>query len=125
MALQHTTWPQAGAEYERRRLEAFRLAVDSDRDGALIELTYGWSDLAPPPSLYLADVARVHYLAGDYGATLIAIDLNRGLGGVEQEALVLDCVRREPRLWRAAARIVFRNGPSSVLRVLRVRLSRS
>lgn len=123
--MQHTTWAEAGAEYEWRRLEAFRLAVDGGRDDALSELTHGWSDLAPPPSLYLADVARVHYLAGDYESALVAIDLNRGLGAVEQEALVLDCVRREPKLWRAAARISLRNGSRSVLRVLRVRLSRS
>ena len=123
--MQQTSWAEAGPEYERRRLEAFRLAVDGGRDDALIELTHGWSDLAPPPSLYLADVARVHYLAGDYEAALIAIDLNHGLGAVEEEALVLDCVRREPGLWRAAARIALRTGSRSLLRVLRVRLSRS
>jgi hypothetical protein len=123
--MQQTIWAEASPEYERRRLEAFRLAVDGERDDALIELTHGWNDLAPPP-LYLADVARVHYLAGDYEAALIAIDLNCGLGGVEQEALVLDCVRRDRRLWRAAARIAARNWPArSVLRILRLRLSRS
>jgi hypothetical protein len=67
----------------------------------------------------------VHYLAGDYEAALIAIELNRGLGAVEQEALVLDCVRRDPRLWRAAARIALRTGKRSAMRVLRVRISRS
>jgi hypothetical protein len=123
--MQHTTWAEAGPEYERRRLEAFRLAVDGGRDDALIELTHGWSHLAPPPSLYLADVARVHYLAGDYESALIAIDLNRGLGATEQEALVLDCVRREPRLWRPAARIALRTSNRALLRVLRVRISRS
>jgi hypothetical protein len=124
--MQQTTWAEAGPEYERRRLEAFRLAVDGGRDDALIVLTHGWSGLAPPPSLYLADVARVHYLAGDYEAALIAIDLNRAHGALEQEALVLDCVRREPRLWRAAARIALSTGRNrALLRVLRVRLSRS
>ncbi len=67
----------------------------------------------------------MHYLAGDYEAALIAIDLNRGLGASEQEALVLDCVRREPRLWHPAARIALRTSNRSLLRVLRVRLSRS
>jgi hypothetical protein len=124
--MQDTSWGAAGAEYERRRLQAFRLAVDGDPDDALIELNHGWEDAGPPPALYLADVARVHYLAGDYESALIAIDLNRGLGGVEQEALVLDCVRRDPRLWRAAARMAVRSGPvRGVLRVVRVRLSRS
>ena len=123
--MQQTPWSAGGAEYEWRRLEAFRLAVDGGRDDALTELTHGWSDLAPPPSLYLADVARVHYLAGDYESALIAIDLNRGLGAVEHEALVLDCVRRDRRLWRSAARISLRTRSRSLLRVLRVRLSRS
>jgi hypothetical protein len=119
--LQQTTWADASPEYEWRRLEAFQLAVDGC-DDALIELTLGWSDLAPPAALYLADV---HYLAGDNEAALIAIDLNRGLGAFAQEALVLDCVRRDPRLWRAAARIAVRTGSNRrVLRVLRVRLSR-
>ena len=113
----------ASPEYEWRRLEAFQLAVDGGCDDVLIELTLGWSDLAPPAALYLAEV---HYLAGDYEAALIAIDLNRGLGAFAQEPLVLDCVRRNPRLWRAAARIATRTGSNrGVLRVLRVRLSRS
>jgi hypothetical protein len=64
--------------------------------------------------------------AGDYEPALIAIELNRGLGAVEQEALVLDCVRCDPRLWRAAARIALHTGSNrTVLRVLRVRINRS
>jgi len=116
------TWAKPSFEYEQRRLAAFRLAVDGARDDALAELTHGWSDFAPPPSLYLEDVARVHYLSGDYEATLAAIELNRGLGGIEQQqALVLDCVRRDPRLWR----IALRQSPArSMLRVLRVRFVR-
>lgn len=97
-------------EYGQRRRQAFRLAVDGHRDEALAELTEGWTDDAPDPTGYVADVARVRYLAGDYEEALGALDIVRGGVAEEMTPLAVDCARRDPRLWRSALRIVMRRG---------------
>jgi hypothetical protein len=101
---------EPGAEYKERRRHAFRLAVEGHRDEALAELTEGWTDHTPDPSGYVADVARVRYLAGDYEEALGALDIVRGGVAGEMTPLAVDCVRRDPRLWRSALRIVTRRG---------------
>ena len=97
-------------DYGERRRRAFRLAVDGDRRAALAELTEGWTEAVPNPGDYVADVARVRYLAGDYEQALVALGIVRGDVSREMAPLAIDCVRRDRRLWRAALPIVLRRG---------------
>ena len=106
-----TSWTDgAEFEYDERRRRAFLLAGEGRRDEALAQLTEGWTDGRPDPTAYLADVARVRYLAGDYEQALGALDIGRGGVGPELMPIAVDCVRRNPRLRRAALRIVVRRG---------------
>jgi hypothetical protein len=98
------------AEYGERRRRAFRLAVEGRCDAALAELTEGWTETVPKPGDYVADVARVRYLVGDYEHALVALDVVRGDVNREMTPLAIDCVRREKRLWRNALPIVVRRG---------------
>ena len=98
------------ADYVARRMRAFRLAVDGRCDDALAQLTEGWTDKLPKPGDYISDVARVRYLAGEYEEALGALDIVRGEIVDEMTPLAIDCVRRDPRLWRAALPVVARRG---------------
>jgi hypothetical protein len=97
-------------DYVERRRRAFGLAVDGRCDDALAELTEGCSEALPEPRDYVADVARVRYLAGDYEEALGALDIVRGAVNEEMTPLAIDCVRRDPRLWRTALPVVVRRG---------------
>ena len=114
-------------DYGERRRRAFRLAVDGECDAALAELTEG-TETAPNSGDYVADVARVRYLVGDYEQALVALDVVRGDVNREMTPLAIDCVRRDRRLWRNALPIVVRRGSAlergrAALRVVRARLS--
>jgi hypothetical protein len=100
-------------DYESHRLRAFALAIGGRREDALAELNEGWTDEWPFPAAYATDVARVRYLAGDYeealGALRLAVSgaerLDPGVGDLARE-----CVRRSPRLWGRALRVVLAGG---------------
>jgi len=94
-------------EYEGHRARAFRLAVEGNAVAALAELNQGWSEGWPSPAAYAVDVARIHFLAGDCAKALTALRLDvrtaSHLDGLR--GLLVDCVRREPTLWRTALAI--------------------
>jgi hypothetical protein len=100
--------------YDAHRARAFALGVDGRREDALAELNEGWTEEWPFPGQYAVDVARIHYLAGDYEDALAALDLSvRGAqrhDGAPAE-LAVECVRRQPRLWRGALRVALAAGP--------------
>jgi hypothetical protein len=106
-------------EYEGHRALAFRLAVEGNAVAALAELNQGWSEDWPSPAAYAVDVARIHFLAGDCAKALTALRLDvrtaSHLDGLR--GLVVDCVRREPRLWRTAIEIVLAGGDSTAAKL--------
>jgi len=103
-------------DYEAHRARAFALAVEGSREDALAQLNEGWTEEWPFPSAYATDVARVRYLAGDYDDALGALQLAvHGAERVDPDTaeLTLACVRRAPRLWTRALRVVVRGGTTA------------
>jgi hypothetical protein len=100
-------------DYEGHRARAFALAVEGRVDDALAQLNEGWTDDWPFPSAYATDVARVRYLAGDYGKALDALLLaTRGVERVDGAAasLATDIVRRDRKLTGRALRTALAGG---------------
>jgi hypothetical protein len=97
-----------GLEYEGHRARAFRLAAEGSVVAALAELNEGWSEDWPSPAAYAVDVARIHFLTHDCAKALTALELDvrsaAHFDGLRD--LVVECVRRDPRLWRMALEIV-------------------
>jgi hypothetical protein len=104
--LRHAT----GVEYEGHRARAFAFAVEGRAGEALARLNEGWSDEWPTPAAYAADVARIHFLAGDCAAALTALQLDlralEHIDGVTEFAVT--CARRDPSVRRRALRVALR-----------------
>lgn len=118
--------------YEGHRARAFGLAIEGRGADALAQLNEGWTDEWPFPTAYAADVARVRLLAGETAHAVAALRLaTRGAAHVDGTIVDLAtlCVRREPKLWRQAARVALAGGTpmqrlGSVAAVVRARFSR-
>jgi hypothetical protein len=116
--------------YDGHRAHAFARAVEGRVEDALAELNEGWTDEWPFPSAYAADVARVHYVAGDCRQALDALELAARSADVLDPAvaeLAIACVEREPDCWTAAFKVALAGGspPQRVrngLAVMRARL---
>ena len=101
--------------YDGHRARAFALAVEGRRDDAVDELNKGWTDEWPFPAQYATDVARIHYLGGDYERALDSLLLAaRGAERVDAVVgeLAAECVRREPGVLAKALRVVLSGGTS-------------
>jgi hypothetical protein len=100
-------------DYDSHRARAFALAVEGKVDEARDELNEGWTEDWPFPAAYAADIARVWYLAGDYGHSLDALHLAvRGADRVDGAlpALARACVARAPRLLPRALKVALAGG---------------
>jgi hypothetical protein len=103
----------SGVSYDGHRARAFARAVGGRIDDALAELNEGWTEEWPFPSAYAADVARVRFLAGDYGQALDALRLAARSADVLDPAvpeLAAQCVERAPRTWLPALKVAVSGG---------------
>jgi hypothetical protein len=99
--------------YEGQRARAFALAVEGSVDEALAQLNAGWTDDWPLPAAYATDVARIRFLAGDYGKALDSLLLaSRGARRVDGSVgeLATACVQAEGALVGHALRVALAGG---------------
>jgi hypothetical protein len=99
--------------YEGHRARAFALAVEGSAGDALEELERGRTRHWPFPVAHATDIARIHFLAGDYGTAVTA--LQPAIRGVERldagvRELLGDCVRRGDGLRGRALRAAIAGG---------------
>ncbi|MHB8471230.1 MAG: hypothetical protein ACYDCH_15980, partial [Gaiellaceae bacterium] len=106
---------RGGFEYEGHRAAAFGLALERRTGEALEELNAGWSEEWPTPEGYGLDVARIHFLAANFGAALTTLELDsRSVERAQLEdvvTLVIGIVYGDPRLWRRGLGLALRSCP--------------
>ena len=110
LLLEHDT---GDLSYDGHRARAFSLALAGRIDDALAELNEGWSEDWPFPTAYVADTARVRYLAGDYEHALDALQLAfRGADRLDPAVAALPAavVARSPSLRVRAVRVSLGGG---------------
>jgi hypothetical protein len=100
-------------DYDARRARAFGDALEGRVDEALAQLTAGAGEDWPFPAARAADVARVHYLAGDYEQALAALrGAVRGAERIDPQVaeLVTAVAARAPALRARAVRVALGGG---------------
>ncbi len=121
----------AALEYEGHRALAFALALERRAGEALEELNAGWSEEWPTPEGYGLDVARIHFLAASFAASMTTLELDaRSVERAVLEdvvTLVVGNVYGEPRLWRRGLALALRScrayeRPAVALRVAKAKL---
>jgi hypothetical protein len=99
--------------YEGHRARAFAIAGEGDAGDALAELDRGRTRSWPFPGAHAIDIARIHFLAGDYAGAVAALEpAIRHAERVDDSAreLLRDCVRRDRGLRRRALRAAVAGG---------------
>jgi hypothetical protein len=99
--------------YDGHRARGFALAVGGRVPAALAELNEGWTDEWPFPAAYAADVARVHFLGGDYSAAIDALQLSSRSADVRDPSvaeLAAACVERSPGCFGRALKVALGSG---------------
>jgi hypothetical protein len=99
--------------YEGHRARAFAIAVEGDARDALEELECGRTRHWPFPGAHVTDIARIHFLTGDYAGAVTALQpVIRGPERLDDSVreLLRECVRRDSGLRRPALRAAMAGG---------------
>lgn len=99
--------------YEGHRARAFAIAIEADGGDAFEELERGRTRQWPFPTAHVTDVARIHFLAGDYAGAVTAVQpVIRGADLLDDSVsdLLSECVRRDSGLRGPALRAAIAGG---------------